>query len=221
MVNGNPFGAPAGVPAGDDDFDLDLSNPDVTGLIPEGTYTARVASITKSVSKAGNPMFVWDFVIMDAGRAVEPIKLYTALSPANAVWKATEAISALGLGKPGEPVHFKRDDAINRMCQVVIVHAVFNGSQKPDIGRMMPHPDGVGKKWQGGMGGFGAAVPPVSPSTPVDALGGFGENAAANDNPPVMDEGNAYGNVPPVAPYDVDIDELGSEAENPFGRPKD
>ena len=65
FVNGPAPTAQGVVPAsGADDFVVDLTDVESSGLIPAGAYRAKCVNVEQSVSKGGNPMFVWDFELV-------------------------------------------------------------------------------------------------------------------------------------------------------------
>lgn len=133
----------------DDDFELDLSDSSVTGLLPEGTYEAYLNDVEKSTSQKGDPLWLWYFTPI-TNVPVNTLRLYTVLT-ATAAWKVIETVVALGLGKMGEKMNFKKADAINRMCLIEVIHEEWpknSGNMRPSISKVMPHPDGTGKKFQ-------------------------------------------------------------------------
>lgn len=165
-MSNNPFGNvpngtdPTGGPVGplkppvngfmDESFELDLSDPTITGVVPQGEYIARLVGVEKDISKAGNPTWVWEFVLLNSPVPTNSLKMWTALTSA-AMWKVIENLTALGLAKAGEKANFNKSDAINRLCRVVIVHGERNNRINTDIERVLPYPGGVGSKWEPGM----------------------------------------------------------------------
>lgn len=141
-VSNNPFvNAPApsaqGAPsASADSFEVDLTEVESRGLIPAGSYRARCVNVEQSVSKGGNPMFVWDFELLEGGGQGRILKVFTAITPA-AMWKVAETVIALGVGQTGEIVKFKRSDVIGKECGVVVEDAEYNGSVRSQISRVV------------------------------------------------------------------------------------
>ena len=121
-----------------DTFELDLTNVDNSGgfHIPEGTYRAKLIEVEQSVSKGGNPMFVWTFEISAGEHAGFQLKSFTAITPA-AMWKVAETVEALGVGQTGTVVKFKRSDVINRECGLVVEDNDYNGSVRSSISRVV------------------------------------------------------------------------------------
>ena len=129
-------GAP-GTPATDDEFAVDLTDVESSGLMPDGTYRVKCVNVEQSVSKGGNPMFVWDFEIVGGtkydGRV---LKVFTAITPA-AMWKVAETVEALGVGQTGGVVKFKRSDVIGKECGAVVEETEYNGNKRSQIQRVM------------------------------------------------------------------------------------
>lgn len=137
------------LPEIDEDFDLDLGDPGVTGLLPEGTYPAYLSDVIKGESQKGDPMWTWYFTPL-TNFSTNTLRLFTVLTP-TAAWKVIETLVALGLGKMGEKAKFKKDDAIYRMCLLEITHEEYpkkSGTIRANINRVLPHPDGVGRKFK-------------------------------------------------------------------------
>lgn len=150
MVNNNPFmpgpgasapsnSAPmpgASVPMGSDNFEVDLSEVQSGFTIPDGVYRVKCIEIEQTVSKGGNPMFVWTFEVSAGDRAGFQSKVFTALTPA-AMWKVAETVQALGVGQTGSVVKFKRTDVINKECGALIEATEYNGNTRSQISRVM------------------------------------------------------------------------------------
>lgn len=146
MPNNNPFmnGAPAptntpmpGTTAGTDNFEIDLSDVQENSFtIPDGLYKVKCIEIEQSVSKGGNPMFVWTFEVSEGDRAGFQSKVFTAITPA-AMWKVAETVQALGIGQTGQTVKFKRTDVINKECGALIEKTEYNGKINSQISRVM------------------------------------------------------------------------------------
>ena len=149
MANNKPFmtstagSAPMPGPGGaaaqasSDEFAVDLTEAESSGLMPEGTYRVRCANVEQSVSKGGNPMFVWDFEVV-GGTAYDGriLKVFTANTPA-AMWKVAETVVALGIGQTGSVVKFKRSDVIGKECGAVVEDTEYNGQKRSQIQRVM------------------------------------------------------------------------------------
>lgn len=120
-----------------DEFSADLTNVESSGLVPDGTYRVRCANVEQSVSKGGNPMFVWDFEIASGDHQGRILKVFTAITPA-AMWKVAETVQALGIGQIGSVVKFKRSDVIGKECGAVVEETEYNGSKRSQISRVMP-----------------------------------------------------------------------------------
>ena len=148
MAASNPFiagGSPsprpsgAGVPgpsAGADEFMVDLTGVEEQGLIPEGSYRAKCVNVEQSVSKGGNPMFVWDFELLEGKGSGRTLKVFTAITPA-AMWKVAETVIAMGVGQSGSVVKFKRSDVVGKECGVQVADTEYNGTTRSQISRVM------------------------------------------------------------------------------------
>lgn len=148
MATNNPFipgGAPApmpgapmpGAPTTNDSFEVDLTGVETNSFtIPDGVYKVRCMNVEQSVSKGGNPMFVWDFEISEGPKAGFKSKVFTAITPA-AMWKVAETVIALGVGQQGSVVKFKRSDVINKECGALFETTEYNGQNRSQISRVM------------------------------------------------------------------------------------
>lgn len=143
MQNNNPFmpspntpipGTPTNNPV--DSYEVDLSNVESGFSIPDGNYKVKCIDIEQSVSKGGNPMFVWTFEVSEGDRAGFQSKVFTAITPA-AMWKVAETVQALGVGQTGSVVKFKRTDVIGKECGALIEKSEYNGQDRSSITRVM------------------------------------------------------------------------------------
>ena len=143
FIPGAPAAAPApmpgapGSPATDDEFAVDLTEVQDQSLMPDGTYRVRCANVEQSVSKGGNPMFVWDFEVSGGQYAGRVFKVFTAITPA-AMWKVAETVQALGVGETGKVVKFKRSDVVGKECGAVVEKTEYNGNERSQISRVIP-----------------------------------------------------------------------------------
>lgn len=154
MATNNPFipngtvthapmpGAPAPMPGqstarANDAFEVDLTNIEGQSYaIPDGTYKAKCIDVTQDVSKSGNPMFVWQFELVEGQYAGRQFKSWTAITPA-AMWKVAETVIALGVGQNGQVVKFKRGDVIGKLCGLVMEQDEYNGKPTSRISRVI------------------------------------------------------------------------------------
>ena len=137
MASNNPFvNGPAptaqGAATSADTFEVDLTDVESQGLISAGAYRAKCVNVEQSVSKGGNPMFVWDFELMEGDGKGRILKVFTAITPA-AMWKVAETVIALGVGQTGEVVKFKRSDVIGKECGVTVEDTEYNGNVRSQI----------------------------------------------------------------------------------------
>ena len=149
MANNNPFmtsntsapmpgpgGQSANAAASADEFAVDLTEVESSGLMAEGTYRVRCANVEQSVSKGGNPMFVWDFEVVGGDYDGRILKVFTAITPA-AMWKVAETVQALGVGQTGQVVKFKRSDVVGKECGAVVEQTEYNGNTRSQIQRVV------------------------------------------------------------------------------------
>jgi hypothetical protein len=147
MATNNPFmPAPAGnvpmpgAPMGGsmaDSFEVDLTNVEDNGFsIPDGNYKVKCIDVEQSVSKGGNPMFVWTFEVSEGDYAGFQSKVFTAITPA-AMWKVAETVIALGVGQTGSVVKFKRTDVVGKECGALIEKTEYNGQSRSQISKVI------------------------------------------------------------------------------------
>ena len=119
-----------------DNFEVDLTDVQDNFKIPDGNYKVKCIDIEQSVSKGGNPMFVWTFEVSEGDHIGFQSKVFTAITPA-AMWKVAETVQALGVGQTGSVVKFKRTDVINKECGALIEQTEYNGQTRSQISRVM------------------------------------------------------------------------------------
>lgn len=145
--NNNPFmpapgGAPMpgmapSVPNTSDAFEVDLSDVQENQYtVPDGLYKVKCMDIEQTVSKGGNPMFVWDFAVQGGQYEGFTLKVFTAITPA-AMWKVAETVQALGVGQTGQVVKFKRTDVIGKICGALVEASEYNGNTRSSITKVM------------------------------------------------------------------------------------
>lgn len=126
-------GAPA-TSGGADNFEVDLTNVQDNFSIPEGNYRVKCMDVEQSVSKGGNPMFVWTFQVSEGEHAGFESKVFTAITPA-AMWKVAETVQALGVGQTGTVVKFKRTDVVGKECGAIFEQTEYNGNMRTQISK--------------------------------------------------------------------------------------
>lgn len=119
-----------------DNFEVDLTDVQDNFKIPNGKYEVACTEVEQSVSKGGNPMFIWTFQVATGDYAGREFKVFTAITPA-AMWKVAETVQALGVGQTGEVVKFKRTDVLNKHCGALIEETEYNGQVRSQISRVM------------------------------------------------------------------------------------
>jgi hypothetical protein len=131
--------APGGATVGSmaDNFEVDLTDVQSNSFtIPDGNYRVKCVDVEQSVSKGGNPMFVWTFEISEGDHKGFQSKVFTAITPA-AMWKVAETVIALGVGQTGSVVKFKRTDVVGKECGALIEATEYNGNTRSQISRVM------------------------------------------------------------------------------------
>lgn len=140
FINGSTPAPTAGptVPGSsmNDDFMVDLTEVEDSSLMEEGPYRVKCVNVEQSVSKGGNPMFVWDFEVIGTKYAGRILKVFTAITPA-AMWKVAETVQALGIGQTGSVVKFKRSDVIGKECGAIVESTEYNGNTRSQISRVI------------------------------------------------------------------------------------
>ncbi len=126
----------------DDDFEVNLGK--VGGRPPAGSAIVELAQIKKQVSQSGNPMWVFEFKIIEyrqvdgEGEASdwigEVLPVFCALTP-NAMWKLAETVGALGIDVPADDrvARFKSEDVIGVQALAALKHTEFNGRETTSI----------------------------------------------------------------------------------------
>lgn len=120
-----------------DSFSVDLTDVQENSFtIPDGNYRVKCVDVEQSVSKGGNPMFVWTFEISEGEHSGFQSKVFTAITPA-AMWKVAETVIALGIGQTGAVVKFTRSQVIGKECGALIEQTEYNGATRSQISRVM------------------------------------------------------------------------------------
>jgi hypothetical protein len=128
----------------EDIITLDLStargNDEDRYLLPDGEYEVDCTDVVQDVSKSGNPMLVFHFV---TGAEHKGLRLREyCVTQGSAIFKLGLTLEALGLGKAGEVVKFKKSEAIGRRCIAKLKAEEYNGKRSSKIDRLKPHPKG-------------------------------------------------------------------------------
>lgn len=149
-----------------DEFEVDLDREE-DELPKAGQYVLRLVDVQKDVSKAGNPMWVFDWDIVgdaagDTTFAGERYKSFCALTSA-ALWKLEETLLAIGaIESPGQKAKFKRADVIDTLVLGHLVEGEYNGRPQMQLDAVGPHPKGAIKANPAAVGG--AAPPAPAPA---------------------------------------------------------
>lgn len=120
-----------------DNFEVDLTDVQSSSFtIPDGNYRVKCTDVEQSVSKGGNPMFVWSFEVSEGPHTGFQLKVFTAITPA-AMWKVAETVQALGIGQTGSVVKFKRTDVLGKECGALVETTEYNGNNRSQISKVM------------------------------------------------------------------------------------
>lgn len=118
-------------------YEVDLTNVQTNSyVIPDGNYRAKCIELEQTVSRGGNPMFVWTFEISEGDHKGFQCKVFTAITPA-AMWKVAETVVALGVGQTGSVVKFKRSDVVGKECGVALEASEYQGNMRSSVTRVM------------------------------------------------------------------------------------
>lgn len=151
---------PFGKPATKEKFEYSLEEGS-GDVIPEAKYTLKCTDVKHDTSEAGNPMWVWDFIVAKGKYAGKDFRIYTALTEA-AMWKVAEVLEAMGFdATPGQKNEFTRKEAIGRMVLGDIITDTFTAKKGKNKGKertrsildsIEAHPKGAGYKPSGSTG---------------------------------------------------------------------
>lgn len=127
----------------DDEFEVDLSNTEGkrSFRIPAGDYAMNCVNVEHQISSTGNPMYMWVFSVVEGDYAGREFRTYTVLKE-NALWKLAEVLEALGIGKAGDTVRFKKRDVIGKTVMGTLQDSEYNGTERSEITTLAPHPEG-------------------------------------------------------------------------------
>lgn len=137
-----------GVPGGGEDPDvLEFDFSDVQELsfhIPPGDYPAELVSVTKDTSRAGDPMYTWEYKI--TGQREGGFRLWnrTVLTP-KSKWALKQTTDALGFEMDANSkTKFDKEAAIGRKVVLAVVDSDYQGETRSQVERVKKHPDGPG-----------------------------------------------------------------------------
>jgi hypothetical protein len=131
-----PVPMPGASPADNEEFTVDLTGVQSNFTVPDGEYTVQCIGVESGISQSENPMYIWDFVIVDNPKYQgREFKVFTALTPA-AMWKVAETVEALGIGAQGQTVRFTRKDVLNKKCKAEIQKTMYNGQERSQIQKL-------------------------------------------------------------------------------------
>lgn len=136
MTGENPFGRE---PGGDEDeyFEYDLNEGDNDRCVPAGQYRLRVIAITKAESKAGNPMWVFDWSIVKGPHEGFELRDYATLT-VSADWKLTNIMQGLRCLPANKKLRFRPSDLVGKECLARIADDEYQGQKKSRIETYLP-----------------------------------------------------------------------------------
>lgn len=105
--------------------------------LKSGTYPARLVSVTADKSKAsGNPMWVWEFKLLDPNYTGFNPRVFTALTPA-AQWKVAETVAAFGIEPKEGKLEFEKTDVIGVVVDLEIVVEQVDGKSRLNVEKVV------------------------------------------------------------------------------------
>lgn len=112
-------------------------------LVPEGVYRCRCTDIVEETSKANNPMWTWDFVIVGGEQDGKELKMWTALTD-KALWKLRDVMEGLQIPKDANSEYVFDPEDVMKMDLIVQVEVEeYKGQDKSTIAAIFAasHPD--------------------------------------------------------------------------------
>lgn len=88
--------------------------------VPEDDYRVKVVGVKHETSKAGNPMLVWEFEIVDGKFKGKKLRDRTVLQE-NSLWKLKQLLEAMGIEVPSKRVALKLGNYVGRTLGVTTV----------------------------------------------------------------------------------------------------
>lgn len=121
-----------------DDYMVDFSiSEDDFKEIEEGDYPGRLIKLESAKSQAGNPMYVWTYVITKGEHQGEELINRTAITPA-AMWKLKETLIALGIQAVNGVYNFQPKDVLNKNVILEVRLQDYEGTSRPNISKVLP-----------------------------------------------------------------------------------
>lgn len=108
--------------------------------VTDGEHTATVVGIEDKVSKQGNPMYMWSFLIKEGKREVE-IRDWTVRTK-DQLWKLGKLLSALGIPVIAGRIRFSRKSVVGKRLIVKTKNEEYEGRASSKVQDYKPHPKG-------------------------------------------------------------------------------
>lgn len=118
-----------------------------------GTYPGKIVSLTKGMSKSGNPQYVVSLVgtggpargidykdyVGRPWEKTDPGYTENAVAP-NTVWKFSKLLDAVGVPKvaPGQVRNFTKADIVGKDVGVELKQDEYNGKKSMKVDRLVP-----------------------------------------------------------------------------------
>lgn len=134
-TNDNPFGTPS--EEADEVFDTGDMGEDTGFRIAKGKHPAKLIGLDRSTSQAGNPMWVFTFVIVAGPAAGKEMKVWCALTAA-AMWKLRETLEGLGLAGDGKSSKFSKKDALGKLVTLDVEDDTYKGRPSSKVEKVLP-----------------------------------------------------------------------------------
>jgi hypothetical protein len=131
--------------------------------LEEGTYAGRLTSvIAKPAASSGNPMWVWEFEVIDEPYVGRKLWVNTVLTE-KAMWKVGEMFNAFGV-----PTDTDTDELIGETCllqvsQQVIQKGARTGQMGNNVDRALPTDETAASMKDGG-----SSKPAAAPEAAAD-----------------------------------------------------
>jgi Protein of unknown function (DUF669) len=101
--------------------------------IPEGDYRVAVKSVKHDTSKAGDPMLVWEFELVEGKHKGKVLKDYTSLTP-KALWKLKGLLEAMGITVPNKRVALRLEKYAGVQLGITAIDDEYEGKISSKVG---------------------------------------------------------------------------------------
>jgi len=106
--------------------------------IPEGNYKAKVHSAENTDTKAGDPMVVWVFEIVDHEKYGGQQFYYNSVLTPKALWNFRAVLEALAVKVKDSTMNIPLGRLVGRVCGIEIVDGEYDGKTRSEINDIFP-----------------------------------------------------------------------------------